>query len=80
MKLSFDPEFNVAYLQIKPLGPGEARTVEVTEDVNIDYGPDGSVCGIELLNANVQLSTSDAGQFILENTSVGKTAELALPK
>ena len=45
------------------------------EDVNIDIAADGTVYGVELLNANEQL-TGDHGALIVE--SGGERKEIAL--
>ncbi|HEY8695761.1 MAG TPA: DUF2283 domain-containing protein, partial [Chloroflexota bacterium] len=50
---------NVAYLRLKERRPDDAdwrvETVNVSDDLNVDLAPDGTVYGIELLNANEQL-------------------------
>jgi hypothetical protein len=43
----------------------------------VDIAPDGSVYGIELLNANEQLRAADGGQFVLVDEADGR--EVALP-
>ena len=62
MELTYDPDYNIAYLQLgKCDGSGSApqlRTVGVSDELNVDLAPDGSVYGIELLNANAQLGAS----------------------
>jgi uncharacterized protein YuzE len=64
MKLTYDPDRNIAYLQLRSRGT-EIETVRVSDELNVDIAPDGSVYGIELLNANEQLRTSDGGKFVL---------------
>lgn len=59
MELTYDARQNVAYLLFKPRRPADAgwqvETVSVSPDLNVDLAPDGTVYGIELLNANEQL-------------------------
>jgi uncharacterized protein YuzE len=50
MKLTFDRAHNIAYLRLRPRG-AEVETVRVSDELNVDLAPDGSVYGIELLNA-----------------------------
>ena len=64
MKLTYDPDRNIAYLQLRSRGT-EIETVRVSDELNVDIAPDGSVYGIELLNANEQLRSSDGGKLVL---------------
>ena len=74
MKLSYDRKYNVAYIRFhEKLGQG--TTIKISDDMNIDIAPDGTVYGVELLNANEQL-TSDHGALIVE--SGGQRREITL--
>ncbi len=64
MKLSYDPKYNVAYIRFHEK-LGQVTTIKISDDMNIDIAPDGTVYGIELLNANEQL-TGDQGALIVE--------------
>jgi uncharacterized protein YuzE len=64
MKLSYDPKHNIAYLRIHEK-VGQVTTIKISDEMNIDIAPDGTVYGIEFLNANDQL-TEDRGTFIVE--------------
>ena len=64
MKLTYDRERNIAYLRLRPRGK-EVETIRVSDELNVDIAPDGSVYGIELLNANEQLRSADDGKFVL---------------
>jgi uncharacterized protein YuzE len=64
MKLTYDPKYNVAYVRLhKKTGP--VTTLRISDELNVDISPDGTVYGIELLNANAQLA-EDQGQIILQ--------------
>ncbi len=76
MKLTYDPKHNIAYLRLRPRGE-QVETVRVSDELNVDLAPDGSVYGIELLNANEQLRAADGGKLVLE--SAGQDIEVALP-
>lgn len=64
MKLTYDPKYNVAYIRLHEKTE-QVTTIKISDELNIDVGPDGTVYGIELLNANQQLA-EDQGSLILE--------------
>ena len=74
MKLSYDPKYNVACIRFHEK-PGQVTTLKISDDMNIDIAPDGTVYGVELLNANEQL-TRDQGALIVE--SGGRRQEITL--
>jgi len=74
MKLSYDPKANVAYLRFHEK-QGTVTTLRISDELNIDIAPDGTLYGIELLNANVQL-TEDQGQLIVE--AAGQRQKISL--
>jgi uncharacterized protein YuzE len=78
MKLSYDPRHNIAYLHFLDK-PVEVETIHVTDGLNVDLTADGTIYGIELLNANEQLSGLLPGKFVVENEETGKTIEVGLP-
>ena len=61
MKITYDPKHNIAYIRLKEK-TAQVETLRVSETVNVDMAPDGTVCGIELLNAKEQLAKSDNGK------------------
>lgn len=65
MKLSYDPKYNIAYIRFHEK-LGQVTTIKISDDMNIDIAPDGTVYGVELLNANEQL-TGDQGALIVES-------------
>jgi uncharacterized protein YuzE len=75
MKLTHDPKANVAYIRLRDR-QGDVETIEITGDFLVDIDETGSVCGIELLNANEQLRGSDEGRIIYVDPLSGKEAEL----
>jgi uncharacterized protein YuzE len=54
---------------------GQVTTIKISDDMNIDIAADGTVYGVELLNANEQL-TRDNGALIVE--SGGRRREITL--
>ena len=77
MKLTYDRDHNIAYIRLRPKG-GEVETIRVSDELNVDIAPDGSVYGIELLNANEQLRAADDGKLVLFDEVEGKESALPL--
>jgi len=64
--LTYDPVRNIAYLRLRDAAGREIETIRLSDEVNVDLAPDGSVYGIELLNANAQLREADGGKLVLD--------------
>ena len=77
MKLTYDPRQNVAYLRLQEK-TGEIETIRVSDELNVDIAPDGTVYGIELLNANEQLGAADDGLFVIVNQALGEQHDVRL--
>ena len=77
MKLTYDPRHNVAYLRLHEKTAG-VETIRIGDELNIDLAPDGTVYGIELLNANVQLRGADGGRLVVVNEAAGEETEVPL--
>jgi uncharacterized protein YuzE len=65
MKIRYDAEVDAPYIEFRPLAPGTAECREVTPDVTADYGPDGKIAGLEILDASEVLG-EDAHKVVLE--------------
>ena len=78
MKLTYDPKHNIGYIRFREK-PAEVETIHISEELNIDLAPDGTIYGIELLNASEQLAGGRLKKLIVENAATGKWAEIALP-
>ena len=78
MKLSYDPKHNIAYIRLKEKMAG-VETVHVSDSINVDLAPDGTVYGIELLDANEQLKGKETDKLILENLATGVSSAINLP-
>ena len=50
----------------------------MSDEFVVDMAPDGTIYGIELLNANEQLGREDMGSILIVNEATGKRAELPL--
>jgi len=79
MKLTYDPRYNIAYLRLQEK-TAEVETIRISDELNVDIEPDGTVYGIELLNANEQLRAVDNGTLVVVNEAVGDRREIPLAK
>ncbi len=79
MKLTYDPRYNIAYLRLHEK-KAEVETIRVSDELNVDIAPDGTVYGIELLNANEQLRAEDEGSLVVVNEAIGERREIRLAK
>jgi uncharacterized protein YuzE len=78
MHLGYDPVRNIAYLRLREVAGAQVETIRLSDEVNIDLAPDGSIYGIELLNANAQLRAADGGRLVLDLAE--QHIELPLPE
>ena len=77
MKLTYDPRYNVAYIYLQEKTT-QVETIQVSDQMNVDIAPDGTIYGIELLNANQQLGADSQGKLIVVNEALGESAEIQL--
>ncbi len=78
MRLTYDPRYNIAYVRFREK-KAEVEAIRLSDEVVVDMAPDGTIYGIELLNANEQLLRGDVGGLIVINEATGERVELALP-
>ena len=76
MRLTYDPAYNIAYLRLREKGE-TVETIRLSDEINVDIAPDGTVYGIELLNANAQLKAADDGRLVVVDAS-GREQSLPL--
>ncbi len=77
MRLTYDRRRNVAYIRLRP-ATADVETIRVSAEVNLDMAPDGTLAGIELLNANEQLRASDGGRLVVTDETDGREFIVAL--
>ena len=77
MKITLDPKYNIAYVQLKEK-TGTVNSIKLSEEVVIDLAPDGSVYGIELLNANEQINADKEGNIQFINLLSGNSQILKI--
>jgi uncharacterized protein YuzE len=77
MKLTYDPRYNVAYLQLHER-TAQVETLHLSDEINVDMAPDGTVYGIEMLNANAQIQSTNNGHLVIVNEASGESLEISL--
>jgi uncharacterized protein YuzE len=77
MKFTYDPRYNIAYIRFHEKTT-EVETIRISEELAVDLAPDGTIYGIELLNANEQLKRDDMGKLLVVNEATGEQKELPL--
>ncbi len=78
LELTYDPRHNIAYIRFKEPLTG-VNTIKLSEYVNLDIAPDGTLYGIELLNASQQLGELQKKKVRLVNEASRKQVEYELP-
>jgi uncharacterized protein YuzE len=76
MHVTYVPANNIACLAFRQAG-AEVETLRISDELHIDIAPDGTLFGIELLNANTQLRALGGDRLIVEGPS-GHQASLPL--
>jgi len=76
MKLTYDPRYNIAYLRFQEKA-AQVETIHLSDELNVDIAPDGTIYGIEMLNANEQLKAADQGSLVVVNEALGRRQEIA---
>lgn len=77
MKVTYDPAYNIAYLQMREKTE-EVESIKISDEMTIDMSPEGKVFGIELLNANEQLGLSQETPFVFINEKNNEKKEMSL--
>jgi uncharacterized protein YuzE len=77
MKLTYDPRYDIAYLRFQEKTV-QVETIYLTDELNVDLAPGGTIFGIELPNANEQLKAADEGNLVVVNEALAQRQEIAL--
>lgn len=77
MKFIYDPRYNIAYIRFHEKC-AEVESIKISDELVVDMAPDGTIYGIELLNANEQLKHENTGKLLVINESTGELTELPL--
>jgi uncharacterized protein YuzE len=79
MKITYDPRHNVGYIRFHEKRSGDIETLRISDELNVDLASDGTVYGIELLNANEQLRGEDVKKLLVfVNEATGERHELPM--
>lgn len=65
MKISYDPEVDAMYIQLRAADDAGVETKEAAEGIHLDFGADGRLVGIEILDAS-SLAGDDLRRVVLE--------------
>ena len=79
MRITYDQKYNIAYISFKEKKQ-DIETIKISEEIVIDIAQDGTVYGIELLNANKQINdiAGDSLHFIKQSGSETKEFAIAI--
>ncbi|HBQ29190.1 MAG TPA: hypothetical protein DD719_07385 [Desulfotomaculum sp.] len=77
MRFTYDPRYNIAYIRFREKND-EVESIRVSEELIVDIASDGTIYGIELLNANEQLRRENMGKLLVINEATGEQVELPL--
>jgi uncharacterized protein YuzE len=58
MKITYDPQVDALYIELRQLEPGRAEARRLTDEIIANYGPDGQLAGLEILDASHILGTN----------------------
>lgn len=75
MRLSYDPRYNIAYIRLQSKS-SEVEAIRVSDELVVDMAPDGTIYGIELLNAKEQLQREDKGRLLVVNEATGEEIDM----
>ncbi len=77
MKVTYDPRYNIAYIRFYEK-QADVEAIRIGDELVVDMAPDGTIYGIELLNANEQLGHEDIGKLLVVNEAPDEQTELPL--
>ena len=77
MKFSYNPRYNIAYIRFQEKR-ADMDAIRISDELIVDMAPDGTIYGIELLNANEQLWREDKNELVFINESTGERTDIPL--
>ena len=75
MKATCAPRYNIGCLRFQER-MAEVETIQISEALHVDIAPDGTVCGLEFLNATEQRYSDNGGHFAVVSEAAGKTGDI----
>lgn len=76
MVITYDARHNIAYIRFREKR-AQVDTLRISDELNVDIAPDGTVYGIELLNAREQLSPGQVLRVINEDNGTQTDVKLS---
>ena len=80
VQLTYDPRRKIPDPRLREMAGVQVETVWLSDEVNIDLSPDGTVYGMELLNANAQLHAYHDERFVRVDEVAGSRVGVPLPE
>ncbi|MDZ7579936.1 MAG: DUF2283 domain-containing protein [Deltaproteobacteria bacterium] len=74
--MSYYSRYNIAYIQLQAKSQEIERLSKWSDELVVDMAPDGTIYGIELLNANDQLKRDKEGRLLVVNEATGETMDI----
>ena len=65
MKIYYDAEVDALYIEFHPLADGTAEARPLSDELIANYGPDGRLAGLEILDAG-QVLGQVGGRIVFE--------------
>lgn len=77
MKFTYDTRYNIAYIRFHEKSK-DVESIKISDELVVDMAPDGTIYGIELLNANEQIKEQDMGKLLIVNEATGSITEMPI--
>ena len=77
MLFTYDSRYNIAYIRFQEK-QADIDTIRISNELVVDMAPDGTLYGIELLNANEQLRRDASGKLLIVDEATGERVEYPL--
>ena len=65
MRIHYDAEVDAVYIEFHPLADGTAEARPLSDELVANYGPDGKLAGLEILDASQVLGQAE-GRLVFE--------------
>jgi|SRR6266850_44654 len=69
MKITYDPEVDAMYIYLVE-GKQECRTVQLNDDINLDFGDQETLVGIEILDASRVLGKGKLPRLMINDRAL----------
>jgi uncharacterized protein YuzE len=77
MKISYDSQVDAVYIRLFK-APMQVTTQRLSEDVAVNYAPDGRIVGIEILDASQYVFAPDTERQVVVQNLVAVPAQISL--